>query len=205
MLLPILMAVAVPVHAEIDGDRWRGESLFEAWGCVACHGSDGIAVVPYAPHLAGQQRTYMFNQLENFRKERASGRLGEKVSERRHKDMAVSAKRMRDSDISDIVAYLNRLPCSPGSGAAPISRPTIATKCDFCHGINGHSPFAAIPIITGQRETYIAHQLTEFRNAANDFWGENVRSHRFVLAAKMDMTDADIATAARYYAQLSCR
>lgn len=204
-LIFLFLVAAAPVRAEIDGDRGRGEMLFDVWGCTACHGQDGLAVVPDAPHLAGQQRTYMFNQLENFRRERASGRLGEKVSERHHQGMAAQAKRMRNSDIADIVAFLNHLPCSTGNGLEPIARPTVATKCDFCHGINGHSPFAAIPTVTGQKESYIGHQLRQFRDAANDFWGDNVRSHRFVLAAKMDLTDADIDAAATYYSRLSCR
>jgi len=204
-LISAFLFVVTLARAEIDGDRWRGQSLYEAWGCVACHGRDGLAEDPDAPHLAGQQRNYMFNQLVNFRKRRPSGRLGEKVSERHHQGMAAQTERMRDSDISDIVAFLNRLPCSPGSGVEPISRPGAAAKCDLCHGINGRSPFVAIPVITGQKETYIAQQLYDFRAAAADFWGDNVRSHRFVLAAKMDLTDAEIAATAGYYSQLSCR
>ena len=35
--------------------------------CVACHGFDGIAVVPEAPHLAGENTIYTDTQLKAFR------------------------------------------------------------------------------------------------------------------------------------------
>jgi cytochrome c553 len=35
--------------------------------CVACHGADGIAVVPEAPNLAGENTIYIDTQLKAFR------------------------------------------------------------------------------------------------------------------------------------------
>jgi cytochrome c553 len=35
--------------------------------CVACHGADGIAVIPEAPNLAGENTVYLETQLKAFR------------------------------------------------------------------------------------------------------------------------------------------
>jgi cytochrome c553 len=35
--------------------------------CVACHGADGIAVIPEAPNLAGENAIYIDTQLKAFR------------------------------------------------------------------------------------------------------------------------------------------
>ena len=35
--------------------------------CAACHGADGIAVIPEAPNLAGENAIYIDTQLEAFR------------------------------------------------------------------------------------------------------------------------------------------
>lgn len=35
--------------------------------CAACHGSDGIAVVPGAPNLAGQRLDYLRDALAQYR------------------------------------------------------------------------------------------------------------------------------------------
>jgi cytochrome c553 len=209
LILSLVSLVALghmPARAEIDGNPRHGAELYEKKGCVACHGEDGLTVAAEVPHLAGQHRTYLFDQMASFRSSRSNSRLGYKISERRHPGMSTQTKALSNTDISDIAAYLNRLPCSPGQGPAiPPDRPVIATKCEFCHGTQGHSPFIQIPVITGQREDYIVRQLREFRDAAADFWATNLRSHRFILAAKMDLTDVDISTAAKYYARLSCR
>lgn len=157
------------------------------------------------PHLAGQQRTYLYNQMDNFRFQRPQGRLGYKISERYHGTMEPVAARLSNQDISDVATYLNSLPCSPGQGRVEATRPTVATKCDFCHGTNGNSPFAAIPIITGQHEGYIVRQLEAFRDAAENFDDKNARAHRLMLAAAMDISDAQIEAASKYYSRLSCR
>jgi cytochrome c553 len=35
--------------------------------CVACHGADGIALIPDAPNLAGETNIYIDTQLKAFR------------------------------------------------------------------------------------------------------------------------------------------
>ena len=45
--------------------------------CVACHGADGIAVIPEAPNLAGENTIYLDTQLKAFRSgKRASDVMG---------------------------------------------------------------------------------------------------------------------------------
>ena len=204
-LLATALLYAPPTVAQIDGNAIRGADLYELRGCLACHGPAGLSAKPEIPHLAGQQRTYLYNQLDKFRTQRPRGRLGYKISERYHGTMEPMASRLTDQDISDIAAFLNKLPCSPGQGRVEATRPTIATKCEFCHGTNGNSPFVAIPKITGQHERYIVQQLEAFRDAAQNSDEENVRAHRLMLAATIDIADAQIEAAAKYYSRLSCR
>ncbi len=35
--------------------------------CIACHGQDGISPNDEWPNLAGQKKTYLINQLKNFK------------------------------------------------------------------------------------------------------------------------------------------
>jgi cytochrome c553 len=59
--------------------------------CANCHGEDGIAVVPGAANLAGQQKEYLIEQLRAFR----SGR-------RQNPQMSVVAKPLTDEDIEEL-------------------------------------------------------------------------------------------------------
>jgi cytochrome c553 len=62
--------------------------------CQTCHGIDGIAKIPIAPHIAGENQIYLENQLKAFR----SGK-------REHEIMSVVAKGLSDEDISDLSAW----------------------------------------------------------------------------------------------------
>jgi cytochrome c553 len=48
-----------------DGDPVIGKQL--AYGCVGCHGTEGLSVSPAYPHIAGQDVFYLFKQLQDFK------------------------------------------------------------------------------------------------------------------------------------------
>ena len=75
------------------GDPRAGRRL--AGGqCAACHGNDGIAVLPEAPNLAGQKAGYVAAQLQHYR----SG-------ERKHELMTVVSQSLTDAQIADLAAW----------------------------------------------------------------------------------------------------
>ena len=50
--------------------------------CSGCHGADGIAVIPEAPNLAGENTIYLDTQLKAFRSgKRASDVMGPVAAE----------------------------------------------------------------------------------------------------------------------------
>ena len=56
----------------LAADLLAGRAKAEA-ACQVCHGLDGMAVVPLAANLAGQQKDYIIAQLEAYR--RVSGTM----------------------------------------------------------------------------------------------------------------------------------
>ena len=62
--------------------------------CAACHGPQGIATLPEAANLAGQDATYLARQLEAFR----SGA-------RANEQMSVVAQTLTDQQIADLTAF----------------------------------------------------------------------------------------------------
>jgi cytochrome c553 len=75
------------------GDPRAGRRLAGAQ-CAACHGNDGIAVLPEAPNLAGQKAGYTAAQLQHYR----SG-------ERKHELMTVVSQALSDQQIADLAAW----------------------------------------------------------------------------------------------------
>lgn len=62
--------------------------------CAVCHGVDGLAKMPIAPHLAGENEVYIQTQLKAFR-------TGKRV----HEMMSVVAKELSDDQIADLAAW----------------------------------------------------------------------------------------------------
>lgn len=89
--------------AALAADPAAGKA--KAAQCAACHGANGIAVMPDAPNLAGQNEMYLAKALRDYR----SGA-------RKHEQMAVMAKGLSDKDIENLAAYYNRMPAGGGTG-----------------------------------------------------------------------------------------
>jgi cytochrome c553 len=62
--------------------------------CQTCHGLDGVAVLPGAANLSGQQKEYLREQLRAFR----SG-------SRQNPQMSVIAKSLTDDDIEKLAEW----------------------------------------------------------------------------------------------------
>lgn len=66
--------------------------------CQTCHGEYGVAVLPGAANLSGQQKEYLREQLRAFR----SGR-------RQNPQMSVIAKSLTDDDIESLAEWYSSI------------------------------------------------------------------------------------------------
>ena len=86
-------ALVTTVNSVNAADLVAGRNKVEMM-CQNCHGLNGIANLPGAANLAGQQDEYLRRQLKAYR----SG-------ERRDPVMAVVAKMLTDDDIANLAAW----------------------------------------------------------------------------------------------------
>lgn len=94
--LAALAAIAVTISAASANDPKAGRK--KAAACRTCHGIDGIAKIPIAPHIAGESQIYLQTQLKAFR----SGK-------RQHEIMSIIASQLSDEDISDLSAWYSSI------------------------------------------------------------------------------------------------
>jgi cytochrome c553 len=66
--------------------------------CAVCHGLDGIAKNPDAPHLAGENVEYLLRQLKAF-----------KSGERKHEQMSIIAQGLSDDDAANAAAWYSQI------------------------------------------------------------------------------------------------
>lgn len=86
----LLLSSATLAHAA--GDPAAGQA--KAAVCAACHGVDGISMIPMYPNLKGQHAAYLVKQMKDFR----SGARNDPV-------MSAQAKPLSDQDIENLAAY----------------------------------------------------------------------------------------------------
>lgn len=96
------MVVAAAVLAAwgstaVDADAESGKRLSDAT-CAACHGRNGVGIIPLYPNLAGQKREYLVAQLHAFRD-----------GTRKNPIMSPMAAHLTDAEIEDVATYLAAL------------------------------------------------------------------------------------------------
>jgi len=169
----LMLAGAAPA-ADID------EGRKVAGMCRTCHGLDGYARVPIAPHIAGEPLDYLEAQLMAF-----------KTGAREHEMMSVVAASLSAQQIADVSAWYaaHGVAAALPDGVVPANAPTA---CVSCHGADGISALPDAPNLAAETNIYIDTQLKAFRSGK--------RTHAIMSAIAADLTDAEIRAYADWYA-----
>jgi cytochrome c553 len=76
----------------------------KALQCQTCHGLDGMAKLPEAPNLAGQNEAYLIKALKDFR-----------GGTRKNDMMSLVIANLKDADLADLAAYYAAIPVTVGT------------------------------------------------------------------------------------------
>jgi cytochrome c553 len=92
-----LIAAAFTASAAFAADPAAGKKVASGM-CSVCHGVDGIAKQPDAPHLAAENVEYLLRQLKAF-----------KSGERKHEQMSIIAQSLSDEQMADVAAWYSSI------------------------------------------------------------------------------------------------
>lgn len=188
VLVSLLLTLGITGLAQAAGNAEAGQGKVVV--CGACHGADGNSAAPNFPKLAGQGERYLLKQLNDI-----------KSGARPVVEMTGLLDGLSDQDLQDISAYFASQQMSVGAAdpklverGGELFRGGKLTEgmpaCIGCHSPNGAGLDAAgFPQLGGQHATYIAKQLTDFRegNRTND--GDNMIMR--AIAAKLSNKDIE--------------
>ncbi len=150
--------------------------------CRTCHGIDGYAQMPIAPHIGGEPKEYLQTQLMAF-----------KSGAREHEMMSIVAASLSAEQISDVAAWYAShtanatLPEGVDAADAP-------QACVSCHGADGVAVLPDAPNLAGEVNIYIDTQLKAFRNGN--------RKHEIMSGIAADLDDAEIRDIANWYSNV---
>lgn len=162
--------------------------------CMGCHGRDGNSHKPKVPSLAGQDPTYLIKSLEDIKADRRDHPLAS--------DGTVTADNLFESlsakSIKNIAAFYAAIePKKAQRVPTPLTLNQWRGKCELCHGQDGSGLGNAAPRIAGQRQEYLEHVLTEYRNKQR---GQQNRAQMHVMTH--DMSQVEIEALAQHYSNL---
>ncbi|MGE8407741.1 MAG: c-type cytochrome [Pseudomonas sp.] len=193
LLVSLLLTLGVTgganaAGATVAGDAAAGQAKTAV--CGACHNPDGNSLAPNFPKLAGQGERYLTKQLHDI-----------KDGKRTVLEMTGMLTAFSDQDLADIAAYF-----SSQKGSVGAADPALVKRgeelfrggdmkaglpaCTGCHSPNGAGLAAAgFPHLGGQHASYIAKQLTAFREGdrSNDGDAMTMRT----IAAKLSNKDIE--------------
>lgn len=197
--LVLIFTLMASYSAWAQGDIDAGK--LKAATCVACHGSDGNAIIGQYPKLAGQHVDYLVKQLADYKLAvTSSGAQG-----RSNAIMAGMAAALSATDMADLGAYFSSLPISGNTTpenviaiAEPLYRFGDSDRgiaaCISCHGPRGNgTSLSGFPKISGQNAQYIQLQLQAFRSSAR-----NNDLNAMMRSAAVKLNDNEIEALSAY-------
>ena len=96
-LLFVLTLITAFTCAQAD----EGEELYQAKGCVVCHGAAGISPAPIWPNIAGQHKQYLVAQMKDIK----SGKRNNGMSV----TMQAIVAAVSDEELEKIADWLSKL------------------------------------------------------------------------------------------------
>lgn len=94
-LFTVLLLLGLPATHAADITAGKAKAAV----CAACHGANGISIIPDYPNLAGQKVKYLESSIKAYRD-----------GERKNAIMSPMAAGLSDDDVANIAAYFASLP-----------------------------------------------------------------------------------------------
>ncbi|MGR5176006.1 c-type cytochrome [Vibrio parahaemolyticus] len=95
VVMGAVLAASLLSGAAMAADVAAGKA--KAAVCAACHGADGVAVIPGYPNLKGQNEQYLVTSIKAYKNKQRNGGLAAV--------MQAQASMLSDEDIANVAAY----------------------------------------------------------------------------------------------------
>ncbi|MBT8561407.1 cytochrome c4 [Polynucleobacter paneuropaeus] len=163
--IPPVTTLENPSRSRTLGDYEVAGNVLAVQVCAACHGVNGQSQSPMVPNLAGQQRDYLVNQLQDYRDRSRSNLYGVQY-------MWGMAGPLKDKQIQELADYFSKQTpikvIKVNSDDPQLARGKEifekgipeqgVIQCNSCHGQNGEG-MATFPRLAGQKTYYLIQQL----------------------------------------------
>ena len=127
--------------------------------CAGCHGEKGVPTDKTTPVIWGQKRSYILNQLYDF-----------KIGRRKNELMSPVADSLSKADMEALATHFSNMqwpdlqqPPPPADAQSTAHEVLNSMNCRECHQ-DSYQGDTTRPRIAGQYEEYLFKTMTDFRN-----------------------------------------
>ncbi len=99
LAISVVLGLGLLAGNALAGDIAAGKAKSAV--CAACHGADGVAVIPGYPNLKGQSEQYIVSSIKAYKAGQRTGGLAPV--------MQAQASMLSDDDIANLAAYYSSL------------------------------------------------------------------------------------------------
>ncbi|MDO8720215.1 MAG: c-type cytochrome [Polaromonas sp.] len=195
-LLWLAAALGTPAFAQ----KTSTDALKSVAACIGCHGAKGEGIATF-PRLAGTGQVYLQAQLDAF----GNG-------SRKNAIMQPIAQQLTAAQRTEVAQYFSQLPAPflAADPAQPLPADVgawLATRgrwsdnvpaCVQCHGPGGRGVGPQFPPLAGLPAAYITEQLQAWKAGSRP-----PGPLALMTGIAQQLTEADIAAVAAYYANLA--
>lgn len=192
-----LSHIAAAKPQQNSNNKVKVDAPQSATVCMSCHGKNGIGGIGNNPRLDGLSKTYIANQLHNFKNGNRTNAL-----------MTSMAKPLNDDAITQLANYFSSQPALISNNSKVVMGSTAAkivhegdparqiVACTTCHGaaLQGLADF---PILVQQDAGYLKKQLLDWKSGKRKGDANNVM-HNIASA----LTATEISEIADYISTL---
>lgn len=169
--IPPVTTLENPTRSRTLGDYEVAGNVLAVQVCAACHGVNGQSSSPMIPNLAGQQRDYLVNQLQDYRDRSRSNEYAVQY-------MWGMAGSLTDKQIQELADYFSKQTSFKVSNRSAGDPKLVRGKeifekgipeqgvvqCNSCHGPGGEG-MATFPRLAGQKAYYLTQQLNVWQHS----------------------------------------
>lgn len=194
IILAVTLLASLPMTAWAAAHETRQEMIERGkiltFACIGCHGIRGYNI-PYpsynVPKVAGQNRAYLLDALEDYRD-----------GERDFPTMEAEARSMTIHELKEIAMYFASLRGHVKTRTPIYNRheaklgAKLVTTCAACHGLHGIAVAPEFPDLAGQYPSYLERALEEYKHG--------LRKNAIMNAMAHGLTHREIVDIANYFA-----
>ena len=166
--------------------------------CAACHGTQGVSMIPSIPSLAGQPKVFLENQLvmirEGLREVPAMTGMLYKLSDA---DLTALARGYADQMLEPAATQAS---ATPPQSARISAGATMAKQalCGTCH-LPTYLGQSQVPRLAGQREDYLQQTMVLMRD------GKAVGRDSIMSSTLRGMNDEQLRDLAHYFSTIGTK